>query len=121
MDIDTYRRLALRTAPATPNRLVDIDHAALGIGGESGEILDHVKKVLHNGRELDENHLIAEVGDIMWYLNLLVFSLNTTWSRVLRTNIAKLEARYPDLKFDVDKALNRNLGAEKDAMERAAQ
>ena len=39
-----------------------------------------------------------------------------TYSK-LAVNIAKLEARYPDLKFDADRSLNRDLAAEKAAME----
>lgn len=117
MDIKEYSVLALRTAPNHPDFFQNINHAALGIGGEAGEILDHVKKVLFNRRPLDRMHLIAEIGDIMWYLNLLVASLDTDWDHVLSVNIAKLEARYPELKFDAARALNRDVKAEKAAME----
>lgn len=117
MDIETYSKLALRTAPEGYTHRDNVIHAALGIGGEAGEILDHVKKAAFNNRSLDHDHLVAEVGDLMWYLNLLVASLGTTWGHVLSVNIAKLEARYPDLKYDADRSLNRDLAAEKAAME----
>lgn len=117
MDIETYSKLALRTAAEGYSQRDNVIHAALGIGGEAGEILDHVKKVAFNNRALDNKHLIAEISDVMWYLNLLVASLGTTWGHVLSVNIAKLEARYPDLKFDADRSLNRDLAAEKAAME----
>ena len=117
MDIETYSKLALRTAQEGYTHRDNVIHAALGIGGEAGEILDHVKKWAFNNRLLDHNHLVAEVGDLMWYLNLLVSSLGTTWDHVLSVNISKLEARYPDLKFDAERCLNRDLAAEKAAME----
>ncbi len=117
MDIETYSKLALRTAAEGYSQRDNVIHAALGIGGEAGEILDHVKKVAFNNRALDNKHLIAEISDVMWYLNLLVASLGTTWGHVLSVNIAKLEARYPDLKYDADRSLNRDLAAEKAAME----
>lgn len=117
MDIETYSKLALRTAAEGYSQRDNVIHAALGIGGEAGEILDHVKKVAFNNRALDNKHLIAEISDVMWYLNLLVASLGTTWGHVLSVNIAKLEARYPDLKFDAERSLNRDLAAEKAAME----
>jgi len=117
MDIETYSRLARRTAPEGYTWREDVTHASLGIGGEAGEILDHVKKAAFNNRVFDHNHVVAEVGDLMWYLNLLVDSLGTTWDHVLSVNIAKLEARYPDLKFDSIRSLNRDLAAEKAAME----
>ena len=117
MDIETYSKLALRTAPGGYIWVEEITHASLGIGGEAGEILDHIKKAVFNNKPLDAAHVIAEVGDLVWYLNLLVSSLGTTWDHVLSVNIAKLEARYPDLKFDVERCLNRDLAAEKAAME----
>ena len=117
MDIETYSKLALRTAAEGYSQRDNVIHAALGIGGEAGEILDHVKKAAFNNRALDNKHLIAEISDVMWYLNLLVASLGTTWGHVLSVNIAKLEARYPDLKYDADRSLNRDLAAEKAAME----
>ena len=117
MDIETYSKLALRTVSEGYNQRDNMIHASLGIGGEAGEILDHVKKWAFNNRLLDHNHLVAEVGDLMWYLNLLVALLGTTWDHVLSVNIAKLEARYPDLKFDAERSLNRDLAAEKAAME----
>ena len=117
MDIETYSKLALRTAAEGYSQRDNVIHAALGIGGEAGEILDDIKKVAFNNRALDNKHLIAEISDVMWYLNLLVASLGTTWGHVLSVNIAKLEARYPDLKYDADRSLNRDLAAEKAAME----
>ena len=117
MDIETYSKLALRTAPEGYTHRDNVIHAALGIGGEAGEVLDHVKKAAFNNKPFDAAHVIAEVGDLMWYLNLLVSSLGTTWDHVLSVNIAKLEARYPDLKFDAERCLNRDLAAEKAAME----
>lgn len=117
MDIETYSKLALRTAPEGYTHRDNVIHAALGIGGEAGEILDHVKKAAFNDRALDHEHLVAEVGDLMWYLNLLVLSLGPTWGHVLAVNIAKLETRYKGGKFDADLSLNRDLAAEKAAME----
>ncbi len=117
MDIETYSKLAIRTATVAPDSLSGVVHAALGMGGESGEVLDHVKKVAYNSRELDVNHLVAEVGDCMWYINLMLANLEVSWSTVLEKNIAKLEARYPDLRYDPNRSLNRDVAAEKAAMD----
>ncbi len=115
MDIETYSELAIRTARA--GTMMDhVFHASLGIGGEAGEVLDHVKKVRFNDRRFDLDHVVEELGDIMWYINLMIQGLGLTWSTVLEKNIAKLEARYPDLRYDSEKSLNRNVAAEKAAM-----
>jgi len=115
MDIETYSELAIRTARG--GTMMDhVLHASLGIGGEAGEVLDHVKKVRFNDRPLDVDHIVAELGDIMWYINLMIQGLGLTWSTVLDKNIAKLEVRYPDLRYDSEKSLNRDVAAEKAAM-----
>lgn len=69
-----------------------------------------------NDRRFDVDHVVEELGDIMWYINLMIQGLGLTWSTVLEKNIAKLEARYPDLRYDSEKSLNRNVAAEKAAM-----
>ncbi len=117
MDIETYSKLAIRTAPVETASLSGIVHAALGIGGESGEILDHVKKVAYNHRELDVNHLVAEIGDCVWYINFMLANLKVDWSTVLKKNIAKLEARYPDGVYDHYMSLNRDVEEEQAAMD----
>lgn len=119
MDINDYSRLALRTANLQHSIYLDATHAALGIGGEAGEILDHVKKVVFNHRAMDREHLIAELGDLIWYCNLLIEALGTSWSEVLEANIAKLEARYPNLRFEADKANQRDTDAEQAAIRKA--
>lgn len=117
MDIETYRELAIRTAPKDSTVIWTLLHASVGIGGEGGEILDHVKKVAFNGRELNSNHLVAEIGDVMWYINMMLVTLGVDWSTVLEKNIAKLETRYPDLRYDPNRSLNRDVIAEKAAMD----
>lgn len=112
MDIETYSTLALRTA-SVEEPLVN---ACFGIGGESGEILDYVKKGLFHKKPMDPQHLLAEAGDLVWYVNLLIRNLGSTWGEVLEMNIRKLEARYPDLRFDAERANNRDVAAEAVAM-----
>lgn len=113
MDIDTYSALAFRTARRDKDML---ENAVLGIGGESGEILDLIKKVRHHDKPLDDQKLKAEIGDLLWYINELIVVQSYDWSEILEMNIKKLEARYPDLRFDVDRANNRDLAAEAEAM-----
>ena len=40
----------------------------MGLSGESGEIIDHLKKALFHGHALDEKELAKELGDLMWYV-----------------------------------------------------
>ena len=115
MKIEEYSELALRTA-STENQVV---HACFGMCGEAGEIIDYVKKGVFYGKEMNTKHLVEEVGDLMWYVNLLLAGLDVTWDEVLTTNIRKLEARYPSGTFNADHAIHRDTAAEKAAMEGA--
>ena len=45
--------------------------AALGLSGESGEFTEIVKKVIFQGKPMDEHtryHMQRELGDVMWYV-----------------------------------------------------
>lgn len=115
MDTKEYAPLALRTARALDHEN-SLLNAALGIAGEAGEVADSVKKVIFHSKPMDRDHLIAELGDIAWYLNLMIDTLGTTWDEVLERNIKKLETRYPDLRFNADHANNRDTAKEREAM-----
>ena len=101
-----YQRLAMKTLnPALDKRDVLIN-GVMGLCGEAGEAIDIVKKHLHQGHELDREKLIKELGDIAWYLAETAFALDVSLEKVLRGNLDKLKARYPE-GFDTEKSVNR--------------
>lgn len=113
MQAKLYSELALRTANPDADQL---GNALLGIAGEAGEICDYMKKVLYHDKVLDKAVVIAELGDLAWYMNQLMHVFDTTWGEVFDKNIKKLSTRYPDLVFDSDRANNRDIAAEQEAM-----
>lgn len=74
----------------------DLMHATLGIAGESGELVDAVKKSIIYGKELDRVNMREEIGDIMWYIALMCRTLNFDLDELLQENIDKLKKRYPE-------------------------
>ena len=87
--------------------------AALGICAEGGEFTEVVKKIVFQGKPVnDENvfHMKRELGDICWYLALACMALNTTFDEVIEMNVEKLKARYPGGEFDVHFSENRKEG-----------
>lgn len=94
----------------------DLMHACLGLVSESGEFSDALKKEHAYGRPLDVTNLREELGDILWYVALGCRALNVTMEEVAQVNIAKLRVRYPD-SFTNEKAINRNVGAERQVLE----
>lgn len=70
-------------------------HAAMGISGEVGELIDVIKKHILYGKELDTKHLLEESGDVMWYFSILFDTLGTSFEEIMAINNAKLKKRYP--------------------------
>lgn len=70
-------------------------HAAIGIAGEGGELLDAVKKLWVYDKPLDIANAIEELGDLEYYMKAFRRRLGVTREQVLRANIEKLNRRYP--------------------------
>lgn len=70
-------------------------NAALGLAGESGELVDSVKKAIFHGRDLDRSHAIKELGDVLWYVAQAADALGVDLEEVAIVNLVKLRLRYP--------------------------
>lgn len=87
--------------------------AAMGMGSESGEFQEIVKKLLFQGKQLSEDvhfHLVRELGDVIWYWINACRALGVDPNQVINTNIEKLKSRYPGGSFDVFYSENRKEG-----------
>lgn len=86
--------------------------AAFGLTAEAGEYTEVVKKILFQGKPLNEDnifHMKRELGDICYYLAVACTALNTSLEEVLIMNVEKLSARYPE-GFDIIKSEIRRDG-----------
>ena len=106
MDVDKYQELAMRTLNPEIDKKELILNAAMGLCGESGEVIDLVKKHLFQGHDLDDEKIIKELGDVAWYLAEAATALNVNLSEILEKNIKKLENRFPD-GFNSNRSINR--------------
>lgn len=87
--------------------------SGVGINAEGGEFLEIIKKMVFQGKPWNEDnreHLIIELGDIMWYVAQATQALGISMEEVLDTNIRKLAKRYPDGTFDSYYSENRKAG-----------
>ena len=102
------------------DRLVELDRkganierlttAGVGLAAESGEFLEIVKKMVFQGKPWDEHnreHLIIELGDVMWYVAQACMALDISFDEVIEGNIKKLEKRYPGGSFNIGDSENR--------------
>jgi NTP pyrophosphatase (non-canonical NTP hydrolase) len=102
------------------DRLVELDSqganierlltAGVGINAEGGEFLEIIKKMVFQGKPFNEDnreHMIIELGDIMWYVAQATQALGVSFNEVIERNVKKLEKRYPGGAFDIYYSENR--------------
>ena len=65
---------------------------ALGAAGETGEVVEHIKKFIRDG-SLSATELKKELGDMVYYWARLCRFFNFQPSEVLAANVEKLESR----------------------------
>lgn len=82
-------------------------HMAVGVSGESGELLDAIKKQVFYRKPLDRENVIEELGDIEFYMEGIRQGLGITREECLAANIAKLSKRYEGLKYSDTAAQQR--------------
>ena len=84
--------------------------AAVGISAEGGEFMEIVKNMLFQGKPWNDDnreHLIIELGDVMWYVMQACKALDVSLDQVIAGNVEKLKKRYPGGDFDVYHSENR--------------
>lgn len=90
-----YEQFVLDHFKAMPDSAQTFLHAAVGIAGEAGEIIDAVKKYWVYNKPLDKDNLREELGDILFYIQAMATLLETDIQALTEANIAKLMKRYP--------------------------
>jgi NTP pyrophosphatase (non-canonical NTP hydrolase) len=84
--------------------------AAVGMSAEAGEFTEIVKKIVFQGKPVNEEnlfHLKRELGDIMWYASQACLGLDISIEEVIQMNFEKLSARYPEGAFSIERSENR--------------
>lgn len=119
--VDAVTSDASKDFVSLADRLVELDReganierlltAGVGICAEGGEFLEIVKKMVFQGKPwTDDNreHLVIELGDLLWYVAQATQALGVDFDEVLATNVKKLEKRYPEGTFDIYFSENRS-------------
>ena len=105
------------------DRLVELDRkganierlttAGVGLAAESGEFLEIIKKMVFQGKPWNDDnreHLIIELGDVLWYVAQACMALEVDFDEVVETNVKKLEKRYPGGEFNIHFSECRQVG-----------
>ena len=118
--VDAVTSDASKDFVSLADRLVELDReganierlltAGVGICAEGGEFLEIVKKMVFQGKpwsDANREHLLIELGDVMWYVANACIALDVDFEEVIEMNVKKLEKRYPGGSFDIHKSENR--------------
>lgn len=93
------------------NEITPIDahrlHMAVGISGESGELLDAVKKAVIYRKPLDIANVREECGDLLFYITGILDSIGSNLDQVISENMDKLSKRYSSLSYSNTHAIQR--------------
>jgi len=89
MTLDEYQKAASQTLEPQCNCR---EYLALGLSGEVGEVMDHLKRIIRGDGVIDDD-LISEIGDVLWYLSQLAAFYHVDLSVVASKNLQKLEDR----------------------------
>ena len=92
MDFNEYQNAAKRTLYGNEQVLTN---CALGLAGESGQVVDLVKNYVFRGQKLTRQELVHEMGDVLWYLSQVAEWADIPFEEVAKANIAELNRRYP--------------------------
>ena len=108
MKLNEYQEISKRTLPKydgcyRPDALANY---ALGLAGESGECVDHIKKYVYHGHELSVEELENELGDVLHYVAGIATMIGLELEDIAAGNIDKLLKRFPN-GFTAEDSINR--------------
>ncbi len=83
-------------------RFEELIEMSLGLAGESGEVVDIIKKVVFHSKPMDEEHLKEELGDTLHYLIRIADLYEWSLEEIGEANVAKLDKRYGRIQGEKD-------------------
>lgn len=96
MTFKEYQNLSKQTA-FFPKNIKPFIYIALGLAGESGEVVEKIKHVIRDKDGViskeDKQGIINELGDLLWYMTQLAVELDVSLEKIAEANIEKLFSR----------------------------
>jgi NTP pyrophosphatase (non-canonical NTP hydrolase) len=109
MNFKEYQEAARKTAIYP--RSFSVIYPAIGLGGESGEVLEKIKKIIRDTPQESmpptadgvmkliripedrKQELLKELGDVLWYVSNIASDLEVPLEDIAELNIRKLQSR----------------------------
>jgi NTP pyrophosphatase (non-canonical NTP hydrolase) len=96
----------LRTYAGAEDPTSKLTLGALGLAGETGEVIDMIKKRVFQGHAIDQEKLRDELGDVLWYFMLICHTMGYSLDEIMVCNVEKLRKRYPH-GFEAERSVHR--------------
>ncbi len=94
---DRARLTALYRQKCAEQGIPNYVYSGMGLGNEAGEVTGKLKKAIRDdGGEITPERrgaILAELGDVLWYVALLADDLGIPLSEIAGANLSKLESR----------------------------
>ena len=87
LTLNAYQSRALQTKSDQSDQRLAVANWAMGLAGETGELVDLLKKVYFHGHVLDRGALVKELGDVQWYLAILAEQLGISLQEIGRAHV----------------------------------
>lgn len=91
------RAYSLAIYPKGESMASNLTYPVLGLNGEAGEVAEKLKKIIRDGSgempQAKRDEIIAELGDVLWYVNACAREVNSTLEEVAGRNLDKLFSR----------------------------
>lgn len=108
MKISEFQELSRRTMPVVNDDSAKSNYA-MGLAGETGEVVDLIKKWVHHKHPENKEELVKELGDVIHYAVGVATLYDISMDEVLAKNILKLSKRYPNGFSVQDSQIRRDL------------
>jgi NTP pyrophosphatase (non-canonical NTP hydrolase) len=95
MTLDEYAQWTATIAKPGASRNERLTYLALALIGEAGEACDNIKNLIRDGK-LDEDYLVYELGDLIYYWTCLCAELGQTPSDMLAKSRTNIEGRLAE-------------------------
>jgi NTP pyrophosphatase (non-canonical NTP hydrolase) len=103
MTFDEYQKSAVTTDVTGLGKRIKHAHdpayvdKILSLVGEAGEVAEKYKKIIRDKggviSQKDREEIAKELGDVLWYLAVIAYYLDFSFSEVAKNNLNKLASR----------------------------
>jgi NTP pyrophosphatase (non-canonical NTP hydrolase) len=89
-----------RKVDSEQDNLRELAVMSLGLPGEVGEVIEHIKKEIRGDGPANRDALLLEIGDVLHYLCRIASHYELEMDSVIEANINKIEARRGKRKWE---------------------